>query len=321
VVIRKNKLGKWVGIREKKFEALNSLGPFGTRPTSLRLEFYVGSGRYGISFSDKLTIFEKLDVIPNGSHGAYTKITLEGEAKRTANIPDEATHFCFCYPPTGVTTLSNADKLNLELAIGKGDPEITFLSFGGYAYFQHIEETDTYRFVVANALVQANTGLIFEGPFPWRSDFTQDLFRQSRFENVTISSLLESGIEMYCFINPGEVVTSKEGERWAPCPNGGFVYLYNGDGSHHPLDRYFTIASNAALSNVTDKPFSVAEKAGQSVDDYKCTACKARVFSCILLPCRHISMCTPCVEAQRKESHFFCPLCKTEVTDVWDVFL
>ena len=34
----------------------------------------------------------------------------------------------------------------------------------------------------ANCLVQADNGLTFHGPFPWRSDYTDDLVKQGRFQ-------------------------------------------------------------------------------------------------------------------------------------------
>jgi hypothetical protein len=35
-----------------------------------------------------------------------------------------------------VATLSNYEKANLEGPVASGDPEFTFLTFGGFAYFE-----------------------------------------------------------------------------------------------------------------------------------------------------------------------------------------
>lgn len=51
------------------------------------------------------------------------------------------------------------------------------------------------RFLCANALVQGETGLTFEGPFSWKSEFTPHLYRQGRFEPITISALSEKGLQ------------------------------------------------------------------------------------------------------------------------------
>eukprot|EP00026_Physarum_polycephalum_P010558 Phypoly_transcript_10724.p1 GENE.Phypoly_transcript_10724~~Phypoly_transcript_10724.p1 ORF type:complete len:337 (-),score=27.91 Phypoly_transcript_10724:235-1245(-) len=308
VVIRRNKYGKWVGFRETPCRRLDSLGPFATNQALLSIQFHQESGRYDIDFTtnEKFGIFDTLGILSSGSFGPLTKVTLEGEAKAAANIPAEATHFCFCYPLTGVATLSNYEKANLEGPVAAGDPEFTFLTFGGFAYFECSEGSTT--FLRTNALVQGETGITFEGPFTWKSSYTKTLYRASRFEPITISSLSSRGLQLYCFINPNEVLeTTTSGFSWMPCPNGGFVYLYNEDGSPHPLDCYFSVASQAkeVPEELRIKPFSVVEKLNPrvpgNVQEYSCTVCLERTIRCILLPCKHLCMCTECVKALNKK--------------------
>lgn len=105
------------------------------------------------------------------------------------------------------------------------------------------------KFLCANALVQGETGLTFDGPFRWKSEYTQFLYRQGRFEPITISSLSEKGLQypyysialliannymmvltaiiLYCFINPKEIVKSllPSCKPWAPCPDGGIFLI------------------------------------------------------------------------------------------------
>jgi hypothetical protein len=55
---------------------------------------------------------------------------------------------------------------------------------------------DIYEnFLRANALVQGETGIMFEGPFSWKSNYTKYLYRQGRFEPITISSLSAKGLQ------------------------------------------------------------------------------------------------------------------------------
>jgi hypothetical protein len=331
VVIRRNQLGKWVGYRETPCRRLDSLGPFATTQAHLAIKFLPDAGRYLVDFGvdQKFAIFESLGVLSTGSHGPFSKVTLEGEAKAAANIPAEATHFCFCYPLTGVATLTTQEKHNLEGPVSLGDPEFTFLTFGGFAYFDCSDGQN--KFLRSNALVQGETGITFEGPFSWKSPYTKLLYRQGRFEPITISSLSAKGLQLYCFINPCEVLeTTTPGlTSWEACPNGGFVYLYNTDGSPHPLDCYFAVASEAKavpLHEINIKPFSVVEKlyprAPGNVQEYCCTVCIDRTIRCMLLPCKHLCMCTECVEALRKRMQIFtCPLCREVVKDAWDVFV
>jgi len=341
-VIRRNTHGKWVCFKEIPCRRLDSLGPFATTHAQLDIKFLLNSGRYLIDFeaNEKFSIFETLGILTTGSTGPLTKVTLEGEAKAAANIPAEATHFCFCYPLTGVATLTNHEKQNLEVPVSKGDPEFTFLTFGGFAYFEcgvgfmgSIERGECgvgfTKFLRANALVQGETGITFEGPFSWKSTYTKFLYRQGRFEPITISSLAAKGLQLYCFINPSETLeASSAGFSWSPCPNGGFVYLYNADGSPHPLDCYFSVASQAkeAPNEIHIKPFSVVEKLNPrvpgGVQEYSCTVCLDRTIRCMLLPCKHLCVCAECVELLRKSMQVFtCPLCRKVVKDAWDVFV
>eukprot|EP01111_Echinosteliopsis_oligospora_P016414 TRINITY_DN6815_c0_g1_i1.p1 TRINITY_DN6815_c0_g1~~TRINITY_DN6815_c0_g1_i1.p1 ORF type:complete len:358 (-),score=64.72 TRINITY_DN6815_c0_g1_i1:51-1124(-) len=333
-VIYKNKQNRWVYcVKSNEPTPLTTLGPFGTRVAELCLDFF-GTGMYQIIYSGKLQIFANLDVCDSGTHGPIAPVTLDDSAKRAASIPLEATHFCWCYPPTGIVQLTKTQKESLELPVKSGDPEFTFLAFGGFVYFKYLEEEQRYKFLRANALVQAQTGLTFEGPFKWDTSYTSYLYREGRFEDVTISGLNSLGLKLYCFINPGEQLKSQyTDEVWSPCPNGGFVYLYNSDGQPHPLDRYFHVAADPAQVNeeaeIQVRPFSVAVKSAYANPDsdfdnsrsFLCSICLERTVSCIYLPCRHISNCSPCAKSVVQSSDKKCPLCRRDIENVFDVYL
>jgi hypothetical protein len=325
VVVQRNKHGKWIGFKERYCTRLDTLGPFATTQANLEIMFLQDAGRYMVDLgsTEKFAVFETLGILNSGSNGPFAKVTLEVGAKAAANIPEEATHFCFCYPLTGMATLTTQEKENIEGPVSSGDPEFTFLTFGGFAYFEC--GVGYTKFLRANALVQGDTGLTFEGPFTWKSPYTKHLYRQGRFEPITISALLAKGLQLYCFINPNETLEASAGEfSWVPCPNGGFVYLYNADGSPHPLDCYFPVASQAkeaAANELRIKPFSVVEKMnprvpGGAVQEYCCTVCLDRTIRCMLLPCKHLCMCTECVgELRKRAAEFTCPLCREVVKD------
>lgn len=112
---------------------------------------------------------------------------------------------------------------------------------------------------------------------------------------------------LYCYIYPNESFTSVySGEKWTPCPNGGFVYLYNADGSPHPLDRYFPVSSSEVIISSSQtantlRPFSMvvpkergrplSESGGGTSPTRKkplCVVCMSDAVSCIFFPCKRI---------------------------------
>lgn len=115
-----------------------------------------------------------------GQHAPLTPVTLQGVARDVARIPRQATHFCWVYPPAGLTQLSAESKALLDREIADGDPEHSFFAFGGFVYFRL--DGSNYQMLQANALIKADNGLTFEGPFDWRPAYTAQLARDGRFQ-------------------------------------------------------------------------------------------------------------------------------------------
>ncbi len=98
-------------------------------------------------------------------------ITLDGSARSTANIPENATHFCWLYP---LTTKLIHDDINFDTS-----HESNLLKIGGFAYFQlDYNNEGSIQLVRVNSLIVSATkdGLTFEGPVRWRQGFTNNLF-------------------------------------------------------------------------------------------------------------------------------------------------
>ena len=55
-----------------------------------------------------------------------------------------------------------------------------FYAFGGFVYFR--ADGCNYSMLQANALVKADNGLVFQGPFEWRPSYTAYLAKQGRFQ-------------------------------------------------------------------------------------------------------------------------------------------
>lgn len=61
--------------------------------------------------------------------------------------------------------------------------EFNLLKLGGFAYFIANESNlDTFQLVRVNSLIiSADNGLTFEGPNPWKREFTEQLWNEKRF--------------------------------------------------------------------------------------------------------------------------------------------
>ncbi len=110
-----------------------------------------------------------------GVFAPIAQITLEGFARSIANIPENATHFCWLYPPTTNLIDDNVSFGTIH--------ESNLLKIGGFAYF-HLDQNNesSLQLVRVNSLiVPSKHGLTFEGPYSWRKEFTNYLWKQNRF--------------------------------------------------------------------------------------------------------------------------------------------
>lgn len=287
---------------------------------------------YRIKTTAKLKhLREVLETRITGQHAPIAPVTLEVGARDMAKIPHGATHFCWVYPPTGFTQLTEEQKVSINDLVNTGDPEYTFVALGGFAYF-YIDH-ETCEVLQTNALVKSDNGLVFEGPHPWRSEYTENLQRQGRFQDVTIGELLELGVKKYCFINPNERLKSskRNGIDWQPARNGAFVYLYDERLRPQRFDCYFPVADRPSSNQISTRiqPFSLIRNrprtslpsANQETDRFTCLLCRDQPIRCLFLPCKHMCTCPPCAERTRVELGSKCPICRQTFTETWDVFV
>ncbi|CAF0970743.1 unnamed protein product [Rotaria magnacalcarata] len=227
-------------------QELDSLGPFGVH--SVDISFVLSSSKfeYSINKIGQKQLIDGEQII--GSHAPISPITLEKFARSTANIPDEATHFCWLYPPSGAF---NHVASNLDSSY-----ELDLLRIGGFAYFIADDNAaKNLRLIRVNSLVlSATNGLTFESPSHWREEYTDQLWAQNRFQPVTLPSLRKRGAHYFAFINPYELLTTgNDNASWMPSQHGAFVYLFNEDHSPHLFDCFFSVADNCLGVSPSDE--------------------------------------------------------------------
>lgn len=265
-----------------RYQTIDSLGPFGRYLNidlfkTINILFFflnIGINSVDVSFTlfpdtSEYTIIkigkrqlndeEKI----SGTFAPIAEITLAGFARSIANIPENATHFCWLYPPINALDVNNIDF--------DSQHELNLLKIGGFAYFfLDTDHGDTLQLLRVNSLSESATnGITFDGPYPWPKEFTNYLWNKKRFyvsffccliylqyyyskiilllciQPVTLPSLLDKGARYFAFINPFEFLLNENDQApWMPSPNGAFAYLFNEDRSPHTFDCYFSVADD-----------------------------------------------------------------------------
>ncbi|CAF2948183.1 unnamed protein product, partial [Rotaria sp. Silwood2] len=194
---------------------IDALGPFEIHEVDISFILLLPTLKYRITKIRGRTLTNDEKCI--GIHAPVVPITLKGFARTTVNIPDDATHFCWLYPPTFIP---NDDNITLD-----SSDESNLLRIGGFAYFNtknnNIDQLQLIR--IYSLVVAANNGLTFEKRCIWRKEFTEPLWKENRFQRVTLPCLLEKGAKYFAFVNPYELLFSEDRQSsWKPSPHGAF---------------------------------------------------------------------------------------------------
>jgi len=158
-------------------------------------------------------------------------ITLGEEERAEAQVPSQAQEFSWSYPVPGWEPLE---------AVGErvNSPAEAFFQMGGFMYLDKKK-----RVVRATALVPAKTevgGLQFCRPRKWEPQWTVALMRGGRFHEVASKALGETGARYFCWLKPGEVLTTADGQplqAQPEIPHGGFAFIFQGSDSRSPGAR------------------------------------------------------------------------------------
>lgn len=154
------------------------------------------------------------------------RITLDGEAKAAANIPEAAVFFAWAYPV--VLTSEHNSR-------GAQPTQRAFLDYGGYTYFN--EQRDVVQTNCISPAPLGTPGLSFGRPQILTEKVCQTLTRQGRFQEITLDALAQKGATHFAWIRPGEFrddIASNDG-----C----FAYKFAGAPA-----RYFPVVSNQVFT-------------------------------------------------------------------------
>eukprot|EP01065_Artemidia_motanka_P017278 TRINITY_DN20784_c0_g1_i1.p1 TRINITY_DN20784_c0_g1~~TRINITY_DN20784_c0_g1_i1.p1 ORF type:complete len:1344 (+),score=278.87 TRINITY_DN20784_c0_g1_i1:67-4032(+) len=171
-------------------------------------------------------------------------VTLPLQDRRAALIPEQAVQYMLAYP----IEVLEAVPESVSQEINTDDPLGAFAVYGGFLYLDAEAQV-----VGANALA-AGDMLHFDGPFPWRQEYTQQLEADGRLVPITLHALREKGATHFAYLMPNEVLGGFKGlAPWKVSKHGGFVYMMQGgDESLRSTPRRGSASSQIAADGSKD---------------------------------------------------------------------
>jgi len=187
-------------------------------------------------------------------------ITLSTVEKKAALIPTDATSFVWSYP---VAVQIDPTKTN---GIDWADPDIAFLTVGGYVYF-----SNKNLVCGVNTIIPSKSGLQFSRPKKWNHDYTHFLQKDGRFQSITIKALNDCGAWYFAWIRPDEPLKDSFNVEQKLCPNGGFVYLfhqkvYDATDEEKGRDCYFHVLSGDEYAAQVEREKKFEEKQKKTLE-------------------------------------------------------
>ena len=158
-----------------------------------------------------------------GRTSPLSKVTLGAAARHLANVPLEATRFCWAYPlHPRLHELLDQSKVAADWS-----PDLALILYGGFLYTD-----ENGKCLQANA-IGIGTGLLFGVPEPWRADLTKGLHEAKRIQPVTIPEFREKGARHFCWVHPGETLEARNQGEPMVIQHGAFIFLF----SANPLEK------------------------------------------------------------------------------------
>mmetsp|Transcript_78379 Transcript_78379/g.227473 ORF Transcript_78379/g.227473 Transcript_78379/m.227473 type:complete len:455 (-) Transcript_78379:115-1479(-) len=178
-------------------------------------------------------------------------------------VPKGACDFVWSYPAAGWEGVESdcyaMDRW--EEGLESGAAVKSFLSVGGFMYFNDRGTVSGIR--TLGRPDEGDTGCIhFAEPKRWLPEWTPPLAEMGRFQKNTLKAMRETGVRMYLWLRPHEVIEAVDGTPMPvqpEAPYGAFVYLFHDnvlatDEVETALDRYFAVAPPPRSENASGNP-------------------------------------------------------------------
>jgi ankyrin repeat protein len=146
-----------------------------------------------------------------GKLSSIHRVTVPKGVRKKAEIPKDATYFCFMHPPRGLAALVNWEKhksffsknaWKFQSAIKEKDAGQLFaILLGAYIYF---DSNQNLLRVNALSFMKTENKLNFSGPWNITKDALNTLISLERFEEIHLDSFAEGGLVSWAWVTPSE---------------------------------------------------------------------------------------------------------------------
>lgn len=156
------------------------------------------------------------------------------------------------------------------------DPDVSFLTVGGYIYFRarvdrgspesrHDNATPLMgsrwprelNLLSARAIRFCPDGALqFSAPKRWEPRWTERLVQQGRFQPITARKWVAAGARYVCWVRPDEPLPDAHGRMRHLAHHGGFAFLFHGlqEPDVEERDRYFAVVAEPDLTRGEKTP-------------------------------------------------------------------
>eukprot|EP01062_Namystynia_karyoxenos_P082480 TRINITY_DN92_c1_g1_i2.p1 TRINITY_DN92_c1_g1~~TRINITY_DN92_c1_g1_i2.p1 ORF type:complete len:1645 (+),score=315.25 TRINITY_DN92_c1_g1_i2:654-4937(+) len=136
--------------------------------------------------------------------------------RRAVHVPEWAENYRMAYPIEGLSDIAEdvLEQLNWD------DPSLCLALMGGMVYF------DSSGDVCGACALTSGETVHFDGPFPWRQEYTEELRLDGRIAPVALPYIREAGITEFAYLVPNETLGGTLGNKtWRMARHGGYVYF------------------------------------------------------------------------------------------------
>eukprot|EP00930_Biecheleria_cincta_P085416 TRINITY_DN74805_c0_g1_i1.p1 TRINITY_DN74805_c0_g1~~TRINITY_DN74805_c0_g1_i1.p1 ORF type:complete len:627 (-),score=69.63 TRINITY_DN74805_c0_g1_i1:9-1889(-) len=177
------------------------------------------NGKYSIVGHD---ILESLGISGLGLTGPKAKVNLPSELRKSWEIPEDVTHYCWCYGLEGARMFDQHDRFAWIV----NEPTFRFFGLGGFAYFS--SDGQVRALLAVGGAGGSDMSINFSTPTSADSDLSQLIARQ-RCVEPRCRNFRDRGVKKIGWLGNDEL----------GCKHGGFIFeMENGIRSVYAvLDR------------------------------------------------------------------------------------
>jgi len=156
-------------------------------------------------------------------------VTLDTKARKAANIDEEASFYCYCYPSIRDTVTDNLISL---AKIDDVDPFVQWLQTGAFFYFDFKFDIIQINALCWTEMERAQSALCLGPSTQLPQTSIQDILDLGRWSPVSVDLISDFGFTHFAWINASELISDHIFSS-----NGGFAFMHKDDFDRDKWDK------------------------------------------------------------------------------------